>query len=662
MSYTKQNFNAGDVLKAAQLNAMDEQIAANEIALEGKQPKGDYLTEHQKLKTINGQSLVGDGDIVIEGGNPISYSTVYTFSDAIMGWANGEKFPIAFIGDSTFFGTNTSGDGYTFCDKLQNLLREEFGSNATVYRVAQAGAKLEYGITNFDSWFGESGTYADTKMVGIGFGINDRLLHTNYKSYFTDVYSKVEILVQKCFDAGKQPFIVTSQATTECGVRTDYTANYPIRTSGAMDMCANNAKKEVAKKYNIPLIDYNDFSEKYLLYSTIGVDTIISDQLHFGNVGHAWAGGFFFSQINPRVIHIKNKNRQIVTYAHQSIESAVPQDKISYGGDYKLYTKYTKSDSSNLKIMDFYIFAEDTQCDIYAYKNDTGLTYVSVDGVTTTLSSGETQLEQLEMGLHHIEVYTGNSTEVDFIGFDINSVKSSNSTDSTLTRLSTPIVLISDTGLAEWGVIENAYGYKYKIDGGSEQLTDDTSVQLELGQSIIVKAVGDSVTYRDSNYSIKSSFGTKIEVDNFNLTPYRTFANGIYPCVFAPGYNKTTKTTSFSGATIKSFIIKSSNNGTLTFGVVDVNSYANGQTPTVGKTKQVSLTTGDNTIDLSDLVIGSNETLAIGITSDTALPYYNTSIELKNKNLYLLTPTAWADGTMESIEIQFIGKMTYVIP
>lgn len=659
MAYEKQNFVKDQVLEAEHLNHMEEGIAANEQALENKQPKGNYLTEHQKLKTINGKSLVGEGDLTIEGGNPVSYDTVCTFSDAIMAWANGEKFPIAFIGDSTFYGTNTSGDGYTFCDKLQSLLREEFGSNATVYRVAKAGAKLDYGITNFDSWFGESGTYTDAKMVGIGFGINDRLLHTNYKSYFTDVYSKVETLVQKCFAVGKQPFIVTSQATTECGVRTDYTVDYPIRTAGAMDMCANNAKKEVAKKYNIPLIDYNDFSEKYLLYSTIGVDTIIYDQLHFGNVGHAWAGGFFFSQINPRVIHIKGKNRQIVTYAHQSIESAVPQDKISYGGDYKLYTKYTKSDSSNLKIMDFYIFAEDTQCDICAYKNDTGLTYVSVDGVTTTLLSGETQLEQLEMGLHHIEVYTGESTEVDFIGFDINTVKSS---DPALTRLATPIVLVSDTGLAEWDEIENASGYKYRVSGGTEQFTEATSVQLEFGQNIIVKAVGDRVTYQDSPYSGTANFGTTVEVDNLNLTPYKTFAAGIYPCVLAPGYNGTTKTTALSGATIKSFMIKSSNTGTLTLGVVDVNSYASGKTPTVSKVKQVTLTTGDNTIDLSDLEIGAHETLAIGKPGDTALPYYQTVIDLKGKNLFLLTPTAWAEGTMESIEIQFIGKMTYIIP
>lgn len=61
MSYTKQNFNAGDVLKAAQLNAMDEQILANEIALEGKQPKGEYPTFSEMANAIS-QAQWGGGE------------------------------------------------------------------------------------------------------------------------------------------------------------------------------------------------------------------------------------------------------------------------------------------------------------------------------------------------------------------------------------------------------------------------------------------------------------------------------------------------------------------------------------------------------------------------------------------------------------------------
>ena len=37
-----------------------------------------YLTEHQSLKTINGQSIVGTGNITISGGSSIDLSNYYT--------------------------------------------------------------------------------------------------------------------------------------------------------------------------------------------------------------------------------------------------------------------------------------------------------------------------------------------------------------------------------------------------------------------------------------------------------------------------------------------------------------------------------------------------------------------------------------------------------
>lgn len=68
MAYTKQNFSDGQTLKAEHLNKMEQGIVDNETELKNKQPKGDYLTEHQNIKTINGQSLVGEGNIEISGG------------------------------------------------------------------------------------------------------------------------------------------------------------------------------------------------------------------------------------------------------------------------------------------------------------------------------------------------------------------------------------------------------------------------------------------------------------------------------------------------------------------------------------------------------------------------------------------------------------------
>ena len=66
MAYQKQHFYTNQTLKAEHLNNIEDGIVANEAAIADKQPKGEYLTEHQKIKTINGQSLVGEGDIEIK--------------------------------------------------------------------------------------------------------------------------------------------------------------------------------------------------------------------------------------------------------------------------------------------------------------------------------------------------------------------------------------------------------------------------------------------------------------------------------------------------------------------------------------------------------------------------------------------------------------------
>ena len=76
-----------------------------------------------------------------------------------------------------------------------------------------------------------------------------------------------------------------------------------------------------------------------------------------------------------------------------------------------------------------------------------------------------------------------------------------------LTKLTTPSVSVDATsGLATWAEVSNASGYKYKINGGAEQSTDQTSVQLNVGDTIQVKAVGDGETYADSSYSATATY------------------------------------------------------------------------------------------------------------------------------------------------------------
>lgn len=77
--------------------------------------------------------------------------------------------------------------------------------------------------------------------------------------------------------------------------------------------------------------------------------------------------------------------------------------------------------------------------------------------------------------------------------------------------LSTPVVTISESGLASWSTVSNASSYLYKLNGGVEQATTSLSVQLQDGDTIEVKAVGDGESYVDSNYSTSQTYTAPTE-------------------------------------------------------------------------------------------------------------------------------------------------------
>lgn len=61
-----------------------EYITESELAAKG------YITEHQSLKTINGESLVGSGDITISGGGDMTNYYTKTEIDNLVGNINNE--------------------------------------------------------------------------------------------------------------------------------------------------------------------------------------------------------------------------------------------------------------------------------------------------------------------------------------------------------------------------------------------------------------------------------------------------------------------------------------------------------------------------------------------------------------------------------------------
>lgn len=65
MSYVKHNFQTGGLIKASDFNEVEDQIVLNETNIEAKQ---DALVSGENIKTVNGKSLLGSGNIEIEGG------------------------------------------------------------------------------------------------------------------------------------------------------------------------------------------------------------------------------------------------------------------------------------------------------------------------------------------------------------------------------------------------------------------------------------------------------------------------------------------------------------------------------------------------------------------------------------------------------------------
>jgi lysophospholipase L1-like esterase len=248
---------------------------------------------------------------------------IYILAQAYYAWLNGEKFPIAFFGDSTTDGVGTTGwtsanghyqtdmnagglgkadykpeNGYTTV--LEQLIQSATeNSTARIYNAGYSGSLLNVYKGNMPAVFGN--VYSDVKMIGIMYGINDRLIYSTYEDYYNGYYSDLEVAINWCYSHNIQPFIITTQA----GLEPSPSANIAIRCSEGINSVVNRANKALAKKYTLEIIDMNSFGNMLLNYSLYNTQSIINDSLHFGNLGHQKEADYFFANICPRRVHFK---------------------------------------------------------------------------------------------------------------------------------------------------------------------------------------------------------------------------------------------------------------------------------------------------------------------------------------------------------------------
>ncbi|WP_158606739.1 SGNH/GDSL hydrolase family protein [Paenibacillus ginsengarvi] len=368
----------------------------------------------------------------IAGADDIRFrEPIYTFHDAWTSWLAGEKFPIAFFGDSTFDGSNTSdwtrntlgADNLSpnaFSAVLERLLRQASNhSELRVYNAGFSGQTANWATGVLEQEFGESSAYSDVRLIGIGFGINDRLGFPNENAYRLSFKTSIKSIIEWCYAKSIQPFLLTTQATVEPGVITQYAGTYPMRTSEHISV-ANEVKRELAAEYGLALIDLNRFTELLLLYSSIPARTLISDRLHFGDIGHRAEAQFLFAKLCPRTIFADGYTK--VDYSSQHVFDCVPEDWLTMPeaptDAFKVFVDYEKADREDKPLLSAWVFVcSKKKLTLKAYRSGCPHTYVRMNGERKPLTGAETVLGELDIGLYRLDVYSGETDRADFKGF-----------------------------------------------------------------------------------------------------------------------------------------------------------------------------------------------------------------------------------------------------
>ena len=379
---------------------------------------------------------------VIEGSNLVR------LSDVLYHWLNGEKFPIGFQGDSTTDGVSTTGwtvdnshpaqdtaaggrgKADYICElaypkQLENLLRAELGSSTLrVYNIGYYGASLANNWNQLEDIYSDA--YADVKMVGIVLGINDRGTATDAADFYNDVLTLLIQYVEFFIGKGITPFMVTNQVVTQCG-NDPNTSSYSTLYEDYIQTLCNEAKRFVAKKYNLEIIDMNYFGRLLMESSSYSYDSITED-LHFKDLGHKLEAGFLFSQLIPWVNKTDNADKLHFGFncAKCKTDFRIGSIETTTNDKFKLQVNTTQDSATDKCIFDAYMF-NNSKNGAYTVKYLTPVAsgYIVVDGDTANpiqITATEMNLGTWDIGLHHIQVYTGASTTVAFKGFLLESV------------------------------------------------------------------------------------------------------------------------------------------------------------------------------------------------------------------------------------------------
>ena len=287
MAYTKQTFTAGQTLKASDLNTMSQGIV----------DKQDKLVSGTSIKTLNGASLLGTGNLLIS----------QTTSGGSSCWAD---MSAVFVGDSITYGHGTT---LIYYNVLKDLLALK-----TVTGMGVGGScfstKSDYGTAN-SPLVTRYQNIPDADLIVVFMGTNDYGHETPMGTIedTTDVsfYGAVNVVVKGIVEAHPTSRIVFCTPLHRYGFGTSKL----LGTAFTYDHIKNgqdhtlkdyvDALKEVCERYSIPVIDL--FSQSGLNPSISQIkDLYFPDGLHPNEAGHTKLAHLMYKYLNLYALQLPN--------------------------------------------------------------------------------------------------------------------------------------------------------------------------------------------------------------------------------------------------------------------------------------------------------------------------------------------------------------------
>ena len=316
MAYTKQTFTSGQTLKASDLNTMSQGIVdkqdkltidsalsasstnpiQNKTVYSELAKKQKVLVSGSTIKTLNGQSLLGSGNIVVEPEIP-DMATFNLIPKPIASDAyNGKK--IAFVGDSITAGVGASSGS----QRYTTVLAESLG--ATEVNLGQSGTVLcTGGHRGCNIGKLTVGNLNGCSVVTIMMGINDwdqaRDTYYDLGEYgttdTTTIYGAVDMWCKKVVEIRETSgfentkfFFITPIITSwnqSVGTKDWNQDKTNIHGYKLRDLC--RAIINVCADYKIPVLDMNKYSGIYYNSAEDNtVDAYFGDGIHPNSAGH----------------------------------------------------------------------------------------------------------------------------------------------------------------------------------------------------------------------------------------------------------------------------------------------------------------------------------------------------------------------------------------